>query len=144
MSSVVLNDKGRPEAPSELQRRLGQVHPHLFLRYVEAADAVWAVCMRWDEHDPRFGEVQSQIIDPERSFDIIGYIPRACSLQEAPSYLERAFRQYPIGKVRDVANRVGDFNKTVVNDAADKILGEILDQRDPSHSLPKITRPKRR
>lgn len=144
MSSVVLNDKGRPEAPSELQRRLGQVHPRLFLRHVEMADAVWAVCMRWDEHDPRFGEVQSQVLDPERSFDIIGYIPRGCGLNEAPGYLERVFRQYPIEEVRNVANRVEHFNRSVVDSAADKVLGEILDQRDPSQSLPKITRPKRR
>ena len=144
MSSVVLNDKGRPEAPSDLQRRLGQVHPRLFLRHVDAADAVWAVCMRWDEHDPRFGEVQSQVIDPERSFDIIGYLPRGCSLMEAPAHLERAFRQYPKEAVQQVANRVSDFNKSVVNDAADQVLGEILDQRDPSNSLPKLTRPKRR
>jgi hypothetical protein len=144
MSSVVLNDKGRPEAPSDLQRRLGQVHPRLFLRHVDAADAVWAVCMRWDEHDPRFGEVQAQVIDPERSFDIIGYLPRDCSLNEAPAHLERAFRQYPKEAVQQVANRVSDFNKSVVNDAADQVLGEILDQRDPSNSLPKLTRPKRR
>ena len=144
MSSVVLNDKGRPEAPSDLQRRLGQVHPRLFLRHVDAADAVWAVCMRWDEHDPRFGEVQSQVLDPERSFDIIGYLPRGCSLQEAPAHLERAFRQYPKEAIQQVANRVSDFNKSVVNDAADKVLGEILDQNDPSNSLPKLTRPKRR
>lgn len=144
MYSVVLNDKGRPEAPSELQRRLGQVHPRLFLRHVQTGDEVWAVCMRWDEHDPRFGEVQSQVIDPDRTFDIIGYIPRACSLQEAPAYLERVFRQYPVEKVSEVANRVSDFNKSVVSDASDKILGEILDQKDPSNSLPKITRPKRR
>jgi hypothetical protein len=144
MSNVVLNDKGRPEAPSDLQRRLGQVHPRLFLRHVQAADAVWAVCMRWDETDLRFGDVQSQVLDPERSFDIIGYIPRDCSVQEAPAYLERVFRQYPVEKVREVANRVEHFNKSVVSDAADKVLGEVLDQRDPSHSLPKITRPKRR
>lgn len=144
MSSVVLNDKGRPEAPSDLQRRLGQVHPRLFLRHVEAADAVWAVCMRWDETDPRFGEVQSQVIDPERSFDIIGYLPRDCSLMEAPAYLDRAFRQYPKDAVQQIANRVSDFNKSVVNDAADKVLGEVLDQVDPSAALPKITRPKRR
>ena len=144
MSSVVLNDKGRPEAPSDLQRRLGQVHPRLFLRYVESADAVWGICMRWDEHDPRFGEVQSQILDPDRSFDLIGFLPRGCSLDEAPAHLARVFREYPKDEIAQVANRVSDFNKTVVNDASDKILGEILDQRDPSNSLPKITRPKRR
>lgn len=144
MASVVLNDKGRPEAPSDLQRRLGQVHPRLFLRHVEMADAVWAVCMRWDEHDPRFGEVQSQVLDPERSFDIVGYLPRGCDAQEAPAYLERVLRQYPKEAIQQIANRVSDFNKSVVDSAADTVLGEILDQRDPSNTLPKITRPKRR
>jgi hypothetical protein len=144
MASVVLNDKGRPEAPSDLQRRLGQVHPRLFLRHVEMADAVWAVCMRWDEHDPRFGDVQSQVLDPERSFDIVGYLPRDCSHNDAPAYLERVLRQYPKEAIQQIANRVSDFNKSVVDSAADAVLGEILDQRDPSNTLPKITRPKRR
>lgn len=144
MSSVVLNDRGHPEAPSDLQRRLGQVHPRLFLRYIDSADTVWAICLRWDETDRRFGEVQSQVIDPDRSFDIIGYLPKQCSLHEAPAYLERAFRQYPVEHVRQIANRVSHFNASVVSDAADKALGEVLDQVDPSAALPKITRPKRR
>lgn len=144
MSSIVLNDRGHPEAPSDLQRRLGQVHPRLFLRYVDAADAVWAMCLRWDEHDPRFGEVQSQVIDPDRSFDIIGYLPKDCSLMEAPAFIARAFRQYPKEEVQQIANRVEGFNKNVLSDAADKVLGEVLDQVDPSNTLPKITRPKRR
>jgi hypothetical protein len=58
--------------------------------------------------------------------------------------LERVLRQYPKEAIQQIANRVSDFNKSVVDSAADTVLGEILDQRDPSNTLPKITRPKRR
>lgn len=141
---LVLNDRGLPEPPADLQRRLRQIHDRLCLRYVQAADAVWAVCVRWDEHDPRFGNVQSQVLDPDRAFDIVGYLPKDCSLNEAPAYLARMFRQYPKETIQQFANGVDAFNKSVVSTAADRALGEVLDQKDPSGTLPKLTRPKRR
>jgi hypothetical protein len=100
----------------------------LFLRYVEVFDSHWALCMRWDETDRRYVELQQQTIDPDRAFDIIGYLPIDCSVDSAPSYIERALRQYPAEDVRRVADFVEQFNATSpVASAMEQAIAEVLD-----------------
>ena len=60
--------------------------------------------------------------------DIIGYLPMLCSVDEAPGYLERTFRQYPKDEVRRMADFVEQFNATQpISQAADAALTEALD-----------------
>jgi hypothetical protein len=132
-SPVVLNHRGTPEPSSDIQRRLAAVHPRLSLKYIDGADQHWAITMRWDDHDPRWGMVQSQELDPNRSMDIIGYLPMDCGAEEAPSYLGRALRQYPKDDVQQLADRVLTFNETVpMADAVNAAIAEVLDNPDPS------------
>jgi hypothetical protein len=84
--------------------------------------------MRWDETDRRYVELQQQTIDPDRAFDIIGYLPIDCSVDSAPSYIERALRQYPAEDVRRVADFVEQFNATSpVASAMEQAIAEVLD-----------------
>lgn len=127
-SPVVLNHRGTPEPSSEIQRRLRAVHPRLFLRYVDVFDAHWALCMRWDEHDRRFGDMQQQTLDPDRAFDIIGYLPMDCPPDQAPAYIERSLRQYPVDEVRRIADHVESYNASApVAEAVDAAIAEVLD-----------------
>lgn len=131
--SVLVNALGRPEPSSEIQRRLAAVHPRLSLRFIDTFDAHWAICMRWDENDPRWQQVQSQEVDPNRSMDIVGYLPMTCSVAEAPAYLERALRQFPREDIQRVADHVMAFNQTTPLQAAVKeAMADVLDMADPS------------
>lgn len=131
-SPVVLSHRGTPEPSSEIQRRLRQVHPRLFLRYVDVFDAHWALCMRWDEHDRRFVDLQQQALDPDRSFDIIGYLPMDCPPDQAPAYIERSLRQYPVDEVRRIADYVESYNTSApVMAAVEDAIAEVLDNPVP-------------
>jgi hypothetical protein len=141
-SPVVLNHRGTPEPSSEIQRRLTAVHPRLSLLYVDGLDEHWAICLRWDENDARWGKVQSQVIDPTRSIDIIGYLPMACSVDEAPAYLERAFRFFPREDVNGLVDRIMHFNSTAPAQAAmEQAIAEVLDSPDPSGTAKRRGRP---
>lgn len=130
---VVLNHRGTPEPSSEVQRRLAAVHPRLSLKFVDGVDHHWAICMGWDETDPRWGAVQSQTIDPMRSLDIIGYLPMLCGPDEAPAYLTKALKQYPKADVQALTERVIAFNDTVPLAAAvDAAIADVLDNPNPS------------
>lgn len=143
-SPVVLSHRGTPEPSSEIQRRLRAVHPRLTLRYVDAFEEHWAICMTWEENDPRWQNVQSQLIDPSRSMDIIGYLPMRCSVDEAPAYLERALRQFPRQDVQQVADRLMHFNATAPLDAAvNAAIAEVLDSADPSGTAKRRGRSKK-
>lgn len=143
-SPVVLSHRGTPEPSSEIQRRLRAVHPRLSLRYVDGADQHWAICMGWGEQDPRWGQVQDQTLDPLRSVDIVGYLPMACGIDEAPSYLERALRQFPRQDVQSVADHVMSFNATQpLAMAVEEAVAEVLDKADPSGTAKKRGRPRK-
>jgi hypothetical protein len=141
-SPVVLNHRGTPEPSSEIQRRLTAVHPRLSLKYVDGADQHWAITMRWDEHDPRWGMVQSQELDPNRSIDIIGYLPMACGMDEAPAYLAKAIRQYPKADIQALTDRVIAFNETTpIAQAVDAAIAEVLDNPNPAGTPKRRGRP---
>lgn len=139
MSTILLNAGGTPEPSSEIQRRLRQVHPLLELRYIDSIDAHWAICMRWAENDRRWGMVQQQLIDPNRSMDIVGYLPMTCSAEEAPAYLERSLRQFPSEDVQRLVNQMHQYNaEAPVHQAMNDAMAEVLDSPNPT------SQPKRR
>jgi len=137
--AVVLNHRGHPEPSSEIQRRLRCVHPRLELRYVDAVDAHWAICLRWAENDRRWSMIQSNEVDPNRSIDILGYLPMQCSPDEAPAYLEKSMREYPADEVRNMVRDMGQYNSVApVQQAMEEAMAEVLDSPNPT------AQPKRR
>jgi len=137
--SVVLNHRGQPEPSSEIQRRLRLVHPRLELRYVDSVDAHWAICLRWADNDRRWSMIQSNEVDPNRSLDIIGYLPMACSTDEAPAYLEKSMREYPADEVRNIVRDMGQYNAVApIQQAMEEAMAEVLDSSNPA------SQPKRR
>jgi len=136
---VVLNHRGNPEPSSEIQRRLRLVHPRLQLRYIESVDAHWAICLGWAENDRRWGMVQGNEVDPNRSMVIIGYLPMTCSTDEAPAYLEKSLREYPEQDVRNMVRDLTQYNTVApVQQAMEEAMAEVLDSPNPT------SQPKRR
>lgn len=143
-SPVVLNHRGTPEPSSDIQRRLTVVHPRLSLKFIDGATEHWAICMRWDETDERWQHVQSQEIDPNRSMDIIGYLPMTCTVDEAPAYLTKALRQYPKADIQALTERVIAYNETTpIAQAMDAAIAEVLDNPNPSGTPKRRGRPRR-
>lgn len=141
-SPVVLNHRGTPEPSSEIQRRLRQVHPRLSLRYVDAFDAHWAICLHWAESDARWAMVQSNEVDPMRSVDIIGYLPMACSVDEAAPYLEKSLREYPADEVRNLVRSIGQYNTIQpMQEAMQEAIAEVLDNPNPASQPKRRARP---
>ena len=130
---VLLNSAGLPEPSPEVQRRLQAVDPHLKLQFVKGAGPSWAVSMRWHANDERWKRVQDGRADPNRAFDIIGYLPMDCGVDEAPAYLVRMLRDYPKQEVQNMVERVAQWNKQDAGKAeVEQAVAEILDSPDPS------------
>jgi hypothetical protein len=134
---VLLNSAGKPEPPTAVVARLRAIHAGLHLRFVDMTGEHWAVCLVWGPEDRRWQEVQESRVDPDRAYDIVGYLPLTCSLDEAPSYLERMLRQYPKDEVRNMADNVLAFNAAPVAAATEHAIAEVLDMADPSATTPK-------
>jgi hypothetical protein len=127
--AVLLNSTGQPEPPTYVVKRLRALHAGLHLRFMEHTGEHWAVCMTWEPEDRRWEWVQRGETDPSAAYDIIGYLPMLCSAEEAPSYLERTFKQYPKDEVRRMADFVQQYNETTpVTDAVNAALVEALEQ----------------
>ena len=139
---MVLSHRGTPEPSSEIQRRLRQVHPRLELRYVDAFDAHWAICLTWAENDRRWAMIQSNEVDPLRSVDIVGYLPMTCGAEEAPAYLEKSFREYPNEEVRRLTDFVAQYNTVQpAQQAMEEAIAEVLDGANPANQPKRRGRP---
>ena len=126
--AVLLNSTGQPEPPTYVVARLRALHAGLFMKFLEQTGEHWAICLRWSPEDTRWEWVQRGETDFEMAYDVIGYLPMLCSIDEAPAYLERTFRQYPKDEVRRMADFVEQFNATQpIAQAADAALTEALD-----------------
>jgi hypothetical protein len=88
---LVRGEDGRPLPPTELVEKLRQFDPRIGLFYTNAA---WAITEAWTEEDPRRARIQAGEMQPEFAFDIAGYLPVTCSLDEALPYIERELRNH--------------------------------------------------
>lgn len=103
------------------------------MQWIEGIGSTWAITMAYREGDRRWEWVQNGTMRPDRAFDILGYIPRDCSIEQAPAYVERMFRTYPRADVNRMVEAVQKWNDTqVVESNVDEAIGNILDSSDPS------------
>ena len=140
MTAILLNERGTPQPSLDIQRRLQAIHPRLSLRFVVVAPSHWAVTLAWDDSDPRKEQVRNGTLSLDSAYDIIGYLPMDASVDEAPAYLSRMFREYPIDHVRNIADHVRHFNDTQpVEAAVQAAASAVLDSANPA-STPKRQR----
>lgn len=140
---ALLNHRGNPEPSPEIQRRLQAVHPRLELRFIQGIATHWAICLRWEDNDHRWQHIQSQEVNPNRSIDIVGYLPMDCSLDEAPAHLAKSLRQFPKEEVRRIADYVVEFNEhEALRPAVEAALIEVLDNPDPTGTAKRRPRKK--
>ena len=126
--AVLLNAAGQPEPPTHVVARLRALHAGLHLRCHTYPSAHWAVCMAWEAGDRRWERVQTGETNPDSAYDIIGYLPLDCPVDEAPAYLERMLRQYPKDEIRNMADYVQQYNADAPVDAAiEEALVEALE-----------------
>jgi hypothetical protein len=140
--AVLLNSTGQPEPPTHVVKRLQALHAGLHLRFLGLTGEHWAVCMTWSPEDRRWERVQQGKTDPASTYDIIGYLPLDCGVDQAASHLERVFRQYPKDEVRNMADHVQAYNESApVGAAIEEALAEALDS--PLEAPKKRGRPRK-
>jgi hypothetical protein len=144
---LVLNQHGTPEPPSDVLARLRRVHPALSLRWSQMPNRPWSMTWEWPETDARWGRVRSNEISPDAAYDIIGYLPTDCPIDQAGAYVENALKQYPRDEVRKVRERMHKWNEVdkpkeqmneVLTDTMDNIGAERR-QKNPRRQRVTIT-----
>jgi hypothetical protein len=121
---MILNAYGTPVAPLEIVERLRQVDDRLGLRWV---GDWWALTMRWLPNDPRREKIQKGLIADDDT-DIVTFLPKDCSVDQAFGYLERGFERWPGGKdaVAKLLSRLHKYNAEQVQ----RNMQETLDLAD--------------
>ena len=133
MAALILNSAGLPEPSPDIKRRLQQVHPGLSLRYQpNVIKDSWMVTMTWEEQDPRRAEVRSGAVDGNLAWDVIGYLPTACGVDEAPAYLTRMLRTAPQENIQRLTDRMNRYNSQVAQGAVETALDDIFTGSNPA------------
>ena len=141
---VLYNSAGRPEPSPEIARRLQAIDPGLKLQWVMGVAGNWAVTLRWPEHSDKWRTVQDGSVPADKAFDILGWLPMDCALDDAPALIERMLRTFPSEDVQKMANAVSHWNDAKAGqDAVEKAIAEVLDMPDPTQAPKKRGRPKK-
>jgi hypothetical protein len=136
--TVVINERGEPQPPTQVLARLQAVHAGLGLRYTPHAGPVWAITLRWAPDDRRWAYVQANTMSAEGAFDVVGYLPIDCAVDNAPSYVASVFRRSSRSEVQRMADAVLQHNATAPTAAlVESAIAEVLDQPDPSGVQPR-------
>ena len=109
--TILVNERGTPEPPTEIVARLQRVHPGFGLRYAEGHAGInWHFTKKWEPDDTRREWIKDGSITPDSDYDIIGPLPIDCSLGEAAGYAERALGSYPVESVSKLRNEMHKYN----------------------------------
>lgn len=124
---LLRNLAGIPQPPAELIQRIqDRCQLPLTLRYRSGA---WGVDRLWAETDPRWERVQTGEISRDMAFDNIGELPIYCGVDEAPAYLERVLRNYPVEEYRQMAESVAKWNMLErPNEIAEELINDVRDE----------------
>lgn len=101
---------GVPLPPSDIQARLTAYDKRLGMRYLSAS---WAITWTWKPDDPRRATVRSGETPLEMAFDIVGWLPITCSLDEAPAFLERNLKSSSIPELQALSFEIAHYNHDV-------------------------------
>lgn len=106
---LVRDPAGVPIPPSEITTRIQRTWPgeRFDLRYLSAS---WAVIRGWGPQDQRWAGVQSGELSPHFTWDIIGFLPITCSVDEAPAFLEKMLREDSRDDIQKLALGIADWN----------------------------------
>lgn len=108
--ALVLNDRGVPEPPSDIQRRLREIDPDLHLRF---SGGQFALAFRWRQDDPRRQMIRAGEMNPGDDFDIYGFLPHDCAADEAYGYVVANLRSWSQASTdaKGMLERVHHYNR---------------------------------
>lgn len=138
---LVRNADGIPQPPQDLLARIqAQSGGRVGLLYTKAA---WAITERWPEGDPRYQWVQDGSVQDAYAFDVCGYLPITCSLDDAPAYIERELRHYTTEQFQALRHTVNHWNEVVQDQAVEaEVIGAVTNALDAGNDVrPGISAP---
>jgi hypothetical protein len=101
---------GRPLPPQDLLDRIRRYDARIGLFYTNAA---WAITEAWTDDDARREWIKRGEMQPEMAFDICGYLPITCSLDEALPYIERELRTHTAESFQAIRYAASHWNDVV-------------------------------
>lgn len=147
---LLTSERGGPVPPSDVLQRIHEYSPSLGLRFMPDFDrSRWAFTWEWPAKDLRWARVQSNEIPREAAYDIIGYLPIGCSVDEAGSYVETHLKNYPIEEIRRLHRKTVQWNDTEIpKQQVEQVVTLALDdtaratrQQNPRRHRVKIAKP---
>lgn len=116
---------GTPTPPTEIVGRIKQIHPRLDLRFSDTSyhgegHKYWAVVMEWEENDKRRRLVKEGRLPLNSAYDVLGYLPLDCPVDQAYGYLVNNFKARPMtaGKLIEWVHK---YNENVTASAMEPV-----------------------
>lgn len=127
MTALLVNDRGYPLPPSDIVRRLEGLDPALSLSW-HPVMGCWALRWRWPVGDARWTRVQAQELPEADAFDVMSYLPRDCSGDEAMAYLEKSLERADRSELRRLYEKTMTYNRKHSEALAEAQVAETVER----------------
>ena len=112
---ALTNERGGPVPSQAILSELHKIDPALGLRFIaKFENSEWAVTWEWRESDVRWSRVRSQEIPRESAYDIIGYLPVNCSVDQAKPYIDAHLKGYPKEEISRLRAKLAHWNEVEI------------------------------
>lgn len=111
---MIFDLDGLPSPPSDIVARLQAVDPSLGMKYIPGQsmqDGCWAITQKWSPDDPRRRGILEGKWPANGDHDAVVFVPKDCPPSEAFAFFEGAVRRSSKPDVRNMINRLSEFNK---------------------------------
>lgn len=92
--SLLITPRGAPVPPQEIEKRLRAVNDRLSLSWLDCGGGSWAVMLQWSDVDRRRQTVRDGQTHEKDARDVIAWLPKDCSVEEAHGYFTRSCMTY--------------------------------------------------
>lgn len=123
-----------PVPPQDIQRRLAQIDPSLFLKWVEGnrelgMPSTWGVCQKWEHNDPRRKMIYAGDLPHDSDHDLVAQLPEDCGADEAYGWVVNGLRRHSSKEdIQRLLNRASEYNKNRQSQVFDASHEEALNR----------------
>jgi hypothetical protein len=126
--AVLFGADGTPQPPADVSAWLAERGLRLYKFPREERE--WGILCEWREDDPRREMAKRGELAADSTFDLIGYLPMDCPLEQAPGYIARQLRQHPKEEIAKLADRLTQGNeKEVAAAQIEELMTDLTDNR---------------
>lgn len=129
--SLIVTANGDPTPSQEILAGLKALDSQFSMRWIGGIQQ-WAIMYEWHDSDPRMHKVRTQQIAPTDAADVMTYLPKDATADEAYPIIINSFRRISSNSEakefwNDMLNRVHAYNEGLTRSRRQAVIDDVIE-----------------